>query len=743
MEKRAHIRQPLDLDARIITSDHSAHNCGIKDFCLGGLFIACTGRSDAGDAHQHLPVVVGDQILVDFAIDLRGKPQFFRLQARVAGIFRGGIGVEFIEPDPGALLALQELASRTQHAGMQAAPSHPAPRAPGSPGGKTLTACRQVVSRYLKTHIEALFKQASDDMFVAARDAINDVDQRLCYDTLKEIEQLKAPIDRVFYGTVLDAMEQPGMPLKKRTSAQPEQLSGLSLLDSQEFQDMLTVQRILEKTEMRHQDQLFMLLKRLSQVAMVELNDQNNPVGPVGICAAFHDSLQHLGASRMARKSIFSAFENSVIKNLDDLYTELNEVLVSDNILPSIEKPTPHVPHRPSTPTGDSSVPESGDPEYEAAAPVEDIPGAMATQHARNGSASTIGPRRHATNTIPGQAPVNDYPPTPGAAPGLSQAGMQFTAPPPSATTEIAAEGYPPPSSNALHAAQCLLNLNRQIAGAAGRGEERAAAQTPPAHPPDTYTADEVIEALSSLQRGPISRPEAPSSLPDLKSRVLTSLAAGNTDKEAKQLGGPEGDAVEVIAGLVGSILEDVLVADGMKPRISRLEPPLLKVALQEDTFLSDEAHPARQVVNQLGRIDIPSVLEPGSQEAQLGVEVDRLIEHINANYDRNSSVFSEVLGQIEGLVERQSKLYLENLEQTIKSCDKEQKVLRGLRKGGGKKGRARRDRSNAAEKNLPPEWAQWMDRINRLKTGDVLGLEKPGGISRETLAWIDDERNK
>ena len=58
-----------------------------------------------------------------------------------------------------------------------------------------------------------------------------------------------------------------------------------------------------------------------------------------------------------------------------------------------------------------------------------------------------------------------------------------------------------------------------------------------------------------------------------------------------------------MIERLVSSMVEGPLVAAQVKPHIARLEVPLLNAAMRVQDFFSTPDHPARQVLNQLGRV--------------------------------------------------------------------------------------------------------------------------------------------
>jgi len=65
------------------------------------------------------------------------------------------------------------------------------------------------------------------------------------------------------------------------------------------------------------------------------------------------------------------------------------------------------------------------------------------------------------------------------------------------------------------------------------------------------------------------------------------------------------GDALDVVAALLDALLGDVLISGDAKERIGQLAMPLLRTAFTEESFLASADHPAREVVDRIGRLDL------------------------------------------------------------------------------------------------------------------------------------------
>lgn len=793
MEKRTYIRQPIDLIAQVELASRGTYPGRLRDFCLGGLFLEFAGTP--------APVSVNDTLSVGFqSAGAPGDRREYRVNCRVAGLFRGGMGLEFVDPRPEVLIALQNQASLYRRDRPQASDA-PGPLA-GSREAAALEQCRTRATAFLEQQLKAFFKKLEDNLFLAARDADNNVQQAQNYDALKEVGQIK----EAFTGAYLDEMRQrllhPGRALDRQTASASEIDSlELTLVDTKEFNDLLSVKKILERAEPVLEQILYDLNKRLSQVVRQSIDDSNNPYGPISVCSAFHESLQNLAMGRVAREAMYVAFETEVVNQLGGLYRELNEALVAHGVLPVVERPSFKVTRRPrSAPaplqapadtavnadaladtngyhggmdTGHAGLPPmaAGVPPVAPAQPVQTGPATMA------GSPMAGGPVPAPGAVGPGAGPSPLFSSHPalmwrspfGPLPAASQGAVPIAGGAASATgyagggyvgggyvgggyvdpqgQAVGAGGGSAPvggrgaavdgdagpvsapvlfATNALQTARSLFRLHRAGTPEPVTGTTSVAGAVP------SYPAAEVLNALSYLQADVAAPAYQPGDLKRLLQAKLDELNAGG---EARRIGETENDAIEIIARLVRLILNDALVANGAKQRLAGMEAPLTRLVLQDESFLVNEAHPARRVVNQLGRLDLPGDAPAGSPDERMCQQVDQLIGRIASEYTRDVSVFDDALRELDQMVEQQARVYQENLQETVAACEQAETVKR-KRIGGD-----HRDTGDPF-RNLPPEMKQAVSRVMRLEIGDIVGFKDGGEISRQVLAWIADDHN-
>lgn len=131
-----------------------------------------------------------------------------------------------------------------------------------------------------------------------------------------------------------------------------------------------------------------------------------------------------------------------------------------------------------------------------------------------------------------------------------------------------------------------------------------------------------------------------------LRSLIASSLRAEGEDSVAG-FQQRESIMIDVVAMLFSVILEDREIPDVAKALIGRLQIPMVKVALLDQSFLGKKAHPARQLLNRLAQICSGLDRFVDSESPEL-VEVRRIIGSIIDNFDSDLGVFERELEALE-----------------------------------------------------------------------------------------------
>ncbi len=146
-------------------------------------------------------------------------------------------------------------------------------------------------------------------------------------------------------------------------------------------------------------------------------------------------------------------------------------------------------------------------------------------------------------------------------------------------------------------------------------------------------------------------------SLPvDLRDQLKASLQLERNGELSRELGRHENDAVDVIGMLFDFFLEDPNLPDAMKALIARLQIPMLKVAIMDKAFFSRKQHPARRLLNDLGRAAVAWSDDGDRSKNSLYGRIESVVERVVENFEDDAGVFEQLHQEFSGFIEREKR---------------------------------------------------------------------------------------
>ena len=163
----------------------------------------------------------------------------------------------------------------------------------------------------------------------------------------------------------------------------------------------------------------------------------------------------------------------------------------------------------------------------------------------------------------------------------------------------------------------------------------------------NTGISDALIASLNALQHAPFM-----ASGEGITNQIRQIRESENT----QQVGGLEAVTIDVVAMLFDFIFDDKNVPLAVKALLSRLQIPVLKVAMLNPGFFADRQHPTRRFLSSISGVAIRwggTVDESDPFYQQL----ERLIVKIQAEFEQDVGVFGQALEALETFVkERESE---------------------------------------------------------------------------------------
>src|SRR6185312_12524576 len=351
---------------------------------------------------------------------------------------------------------------------------------------------------------------------------------------------------------------------------------------------------------------LFLLGHRFGVLAGAPAFDADTlAIGPAGLAEALQHAYACLDISAEHRVLLFHAFDRSSHAAIGDLYAALNHYFVDRRILPHLQASAsaPRTKHAASTHNGAEAPEEAAQNESPADTPA----------------------------TAPGSVPHGHMPP-----PGI------FT--PPGA--------YPSPGMGMRNVApddrdaELFTTLRELLAG------RRTALGVPDSAPTNGYmpSSEDLQSVLNTLQAKPISPMMmggklVQRSVGHLKQDLLSHLRQHAPEGKAPQLAAEDSDTIDLVGMLFDYLTKNVRPDGSTQSLMTKLQVPLLRVALRDKNFFTRRSHPARQLLN--------AIAETGAHwlDDSEGPADRALVDKMQVVVDKVSHKFDGNLGLIENML--------------------------------------------------------------------------------------------
>jgi len=652
-ELRAHRRLAVDFDAFVTAAGLRDHPCKVRDFCLGGVLLSFEDPLRQPPAALGL-LERGDGLELRVVTRTPGFRDTYTFAASIARRDKSQLGVAFNSPDPTSLMALQSLA--TVNASQLRMGNRQETRKKARPDDATV----RTVMAELRVSVEEIIAPLPERLLAAARESLetmaraagNDDERNRITDCFALLRRHANNLQGAF-------LQQSLKPLlefdKWQTGSVIPSASNtyrLSLIEKGAFEDWLAIKVMVSRAESECQESLFKLHIRLNELLGTTLAVQSNPVGPSVFFHAFGEPLQKLRLYKPVEQTLLRMLETLLLECLGRLYPRLNEILSARGLLPELE-----------------------------------LGRYMRSFPAEQGARATGAGRRAAGD---GQAQGPSAPPVEAGAGEGAPAAERSVAIADEAATDA---GGPPVSIEAREQSRVVLSLRQfemqqRIARHAWQTVQRLLVAGQPPAPATPAAGAAVGQATGVATDAPaasvaaVAAVAASALLPVLDTLAVTppvdgaddarmqSLQQRLQDKTGQALPPSEAAAVDTVDELFARLLASTLLRDETRALLRKLDVTYLKIVLSDPAFLTDERHPARQVLNRLAVLGARGAMTTAQQQARISDVVAEL-----AAASGEPEAFTRALAALDELVAQQQRVYEHNLRRVKETVAGKQRL--------------------------------------------------------------------
>ncbi|MCQ4164727.1 DUF1631 domain-containing protein [Tahibacter harae] len=434
----------------------------------------------------------------------------------------------------------------------------------------------------LERSLALTLNEHEQQLFKLAEKAHSSNEQHAVFESLREVKRGRADVAPRFMLFLESALAQLDGKPEAAASAPPRRFQELALVETRDLEEHIALQEISAKAEIRHSQALYALGHRFGVMAGAPaLDAERLPLGPQQICAALRYATACLGIALEHRLLLYRQFDRVALAEAGALFSAVNDYLIEKRILPHLQ----------------------------------------------------LAPGRGSVATPP-QSPANaaNTPPPAGARP----------APPRGASGSRTAQPEDTRDSELFHTLRELLAGRRQhlapVPAAAGTLSSYVA------------TGEDLQAVLGSLQ----ARPAAPMilggrvvqrNIAHLRQDLLNQLRQFTPDGRPPRLTEVDADTLDLVGMLFDFIAKDVRPTGATQSLLTKLQVPVLRVALRDKSFFTRRGHPARQLLNAIAETGQYWIDETEGEADRVLVEKMQLVvDRVSNEFDGRDELFDELL---------------------------------------------------------------------------------------------------
>ena len=433
-------------------------------------------------------------------------------------------------------------------------------------------AVRDQAARILQGQLKSYFERADDSLFDLADKAGSNEEQNIYFDSMREVRVRRHSIENNFSSAIDQAFA--AIAVIDGGAVEDDvydtlKADALSLVHDDDLEALVAVDSSVARANSEYGEAIQFISLRLDSLVPVKVYQKNNPLGPDVVCAAFMAEIKKLDISTKAKLLLFRLFDTTVIAGLAQLYHKVNEVLIDNNVMPSLPgKGAPRRSERRETPPNQNAY----------------IADTVAT----------------GTSLPPNTAQV---------------------------TPEVAA------ALTKLFGEQIIADNAVRVSS-------------------DQLAANHLVQILNSVQRMPVQAGVIVKG-EDIRGMV----GAANADAGGASIGRVEDQVMNLVNMLFDFILEDRNVPDVMKTLISRMQIPIIKVALADKTFFAKKGNVARKLLNEMATAAIGWQGDPETMDRDpLYRKIDEIVRTLLTDFSTDIEIFNDLLADFTAFLEKERK---------------------------------------------------------------------------------------
>lgn len=480
--------------------------------------------------------------------------------------------------------------------------------------------------------IRVLMENMDDALFELSEKVESDRERNMYFEAMRGIRLKRNAMQEKFdEEMILCFVNLSGHKVAAHSQADDED-EELTLMELDDVEDSLAIDNMISKARPHFEDDLFAVTERLKIVLRLKtITEDDNPLDPKAICESFHSAAELIDSNIEVRLIFYKMFDKYVMRNLGHFYGELNDFFIDKGVLPDFKASTERMKQ---TTKFMSNRIRHGEKAAEADSQDET---------ASPDSLSLADQSTDSTGTTPTEQD------------GLL-AMLQEIIKPGASLGGPATHGLP--SSNTT----MTQGINNMPAGS-------------PVVLPIAQNAG-YMSALTNLQIAAIQGQPVETINPQNARLAMQQQMVSFNQENSQQASAAENQIIDIVSMLFDFFFDDESLPPAIKVLIGRLQIPILKAAIIDDSFFNHKKHPARQLLDSISKASL-GWPDDQQQEKVLIDKIEQIVNQLLIDFDQDVSVFKSALVEFEQFLSEESERIQQEDERLIQQERDRDRLIR------------------------------------------------------------------
>ncbi len=209
-----------------------------------------------------------------------------------------------------------------------------------------LANCSSDFIKFASGRLNHYFEKLDDQLFKLAERAYNNEAQNRYFETINNCRRHRDAMQKLFLRHLEDSFDaflrQQPLPDARRLAEHDHK--PLSLVDQDDLEENIAISTLCRKAEAQYAEPLYALNQRLSVLnSRGKLAEEDNPLTPAVLSEAIRKAIAITGMETRAKLLVLKIFDNDFMAALGACYEHINQLLISNGILPNLRYQITHV----------------------------------------------------------------------------------------------------------------------------------------------------------------------------------------------------------------------------------------------------------------------------------------------------------------------------------------------------------------------------------------------------------------